>query len=199
MSKKSATLDLAGRSRVEAVFNAAGAPADLGRTIRAGIVIALSVTLVIAIMAGLTGRARAGHDDAALIERTPFSQAFTRHLSASANTSCLPASIKAALATANAACGIRVISTFRPGAHIAGTNHVSMHASCRAADFTTRDYHCAYRALAAWSGKLSVDAWRVHHIHIDDGRYARFEHGRSRRYAKRHQHRRYARRHGRRA
>ncbi len=104
----------------------------------------------------------------------------------SANTACLPYQIKAALEKANQACGITVISTHRPGARIAGTGHQSMHATCRAADFTTRNPPCVIQALADWRGKLSTDYHRVRHFHIDDGSYARFAHGGGhRRHAKR--------------
>lgn len=162
---------IADRVPVQAVFNVTGCAADLGRTARATFVVALCVALLLVAMSVLT-RARA-----------------------EVSTSCLPSSIKAALAKANAACGIRVISTFRRGARIAGTRRVSMHASCRAADFTSRDYGCVYRALASWPGKMSIDAGRAKHVHIDDGRYARFEHGRAHRYAKRTKHLRVAHRH----
>jgi hypothetical protein len=191
------------RVRVQPAFNATGAPASIGRIVRAAIVVAASVGLFVAVMAGL-GSAHAGFDDgmSLLKDRAmpTISLAIARHQAASASTACLPASIKAALATADRACGITVISTLRPGARIAGTNRPSMHASCRAADFTSRDFACAIRALANWPGKLSVDPHRVHppHLHIDDGRYARFEHGHSRRYAKRAKRQRLARHHGRR-
>jgi hypothetical protein len=117
-----------------------------------------------------------------------------------ADTTCLPANIKAALAEADAACGIRVISTLRPGARIARTNRPSKHATCHAADFTSGNYDCVYRVLANWPGKLSTDPHRVkpQHVHIDDGRYARFEHGGARRYAKRTKRLRLARHNGRR-
>lgn len=91
-------------------------------------------------------------------------------------TACLPKSIREALARVDKACGIRVISTHRPGAIIAGTNTPSMHATCRAADFTSKDYACVYQTLSGWRGKLSTD-YRIGHVHIDDGRYARFVHG----------------------
>lgn len=186
----------ADRVPVQLVFNAAGAPAGAGRIIRAMLVIAASVTLVLAMLAGLS-RARAGYADHALLSDPVISLAIARHQAASASTACLPASIKAALARAHAACGIRVISTLRPGARIAGTNHISMHASCRAADFTSANYACVYRVLAGWPGKLSIDAARMRHVHIDDGRYARFVHGGHHRYAKRHKGHRFARRAGR--
>lgn len=101
--------------------------------------------------------------------------------SRSVNTSCLPYQIKAALEKANQACGITVISAHRPGARIAGTGHMSMHATCRAADFTTRNPPCVIQALSDWRGKLSTDYHRVRHFHIDDGSYARFAHGGHRR------------------
>jgi hypothetical protein len=102
-----------------------------------------------------------------------------------ANTACLPYQIKAALEKVNQACGITVISTHRPGARIAGTGHPSMHAVCRAADFTTKNPPCVLQALADWRGKLSTDYHRVRHFHIDDGSYARFAHGGGR-HARRH-------------
>lgn len=102
------------------------------------------------------------------------------------DTSCLPYQIKAALEKANAVCGITVISAYRPGARIAGTGHVSKHASCRAADFTTKNPPCVLQALADWRGKLSTDYGRVRHFHIDDGSYARFAHGGGRKHARRH-------------
>lgn len=161
------------RVTVKAVFNTTGCTADAGRIIRALIVVCASTAFVLAILGGLT-RARA------------------------TDASCLPQSIKAALTRADAACGIEVISTFRPHAVIAGTRHASLHAVCRAADFTSHNYACVYRVLAGWRGKMSMDATRVRHVHIDDGRYARFLHGQSRRYAKRQTRIRLARGHGRR-
>lgn len=190
------------RLHVEAVFNATGRAASLGGIVRAALVVGASTALVIAIMAGL-GAARAGFDDTPRAGHFPhsfpqsLSLSYARHLAAGADTSCLPAAIKAALVNVKAACGLTVISTRRPGARIAGSKRASMHASCRAADFTSRDYGCVYRALAAWRGKLSTDARRIGHVHIDDGRYARFEHGRSRRYARAKHRRHFARHNGR--
>jgi hypothetical protein len=167
---------------VKASFNTTGARASIGRIVRAAVVVGASVALLLAVMASL-GKARAGHDD---MPRFPVTLAhgvslsMARHLAARADTTCLPGAIKAALTAANAACGITVISTRRPGARIAGTGRPSMHASCRAADFTSRDYGCVYRVLAGWPGKLSTDARRIGHVHIDDGRRARFAHGQAR-------------------
>jgi hypothetical protein len=139
---------------------------------------ALVAALVISIAA--IGRARAeAYDARPLLTMTV--QPVTRSASVpTISLRCLPASIRAALARVDQACGIKIISTHRPGAMIAGTKHPSMHATCRAADFTSRDYACVYRELADWPGKLSTDAGRIGHVHIDDGRYARFSHARAR-------------------
>ena len=109
---------------------------------------------------------------------------------------CLPQMVRSALAKVDAVCGIKVISTLRIGARISGTGHVSKHASCRAADFTSSDYSCVRRVLAGYSGAMSVDPFRAGHVHIDDGQHLRFAHGGGRkRYAKyRSVHRRYAQR-----
>ena len=102
----------------------------------------------------------------------------------STSTKCLPASIRVALVKVHAECGIKIISTFRRDALIAGTETRSMHAFCRAADFESRNYVCAYAVLTDWPGKLSMDARRIGHVHIDDGKRARFTHGSSaKRYA----------------
>ena len=104
--------------------------------------------------------------------------------------------VRNALAKADAACGITVISTLRAGARIAGSGHVSKHASCRAADFTSRNYSCVRRILADYPGAMSVDVASAGHVHIDDGQHLRFAHGGARkRYAtQRSAHRRYAQR-----
>lgn len=79
---------------------------------------------------------------------------------------CLPWSIKGALTQVRAMCGdIKVISTWRPGAHIP-TGQISLHATCEAADFTPRSCDCAYRALSGWQYGLSLDCRRMRHIHI---------------------------------
>lgn len=112
-----------------------------------------------------------------------YGEAFARG-GATASTGCLPSDIRGALARASAACGIKVISTFRPGARIAGNGQRSMHATCRAADFTTGSPACVLRVLSGWHGKLSTDYARMRHFHIDNGRQARFAHGSSRRFSK---------------
>jgi hypothetical protein len=103
---------------------------------------------------------------------------YAAHLRATVNTSCLPASIKAALSRVQAQCGgLTIISAYRASATIAGSGKPSYHASCRAADFTMRDYRCGMRALAGWGGGLSTDPHRVQHLHMDLGPYIRFAHG----------------------
>src|ERR1044072_63467 len=95
-SKVRASLD------IKAVFNATGCAADLGRIIRAAFVVGPCTALVLAPLAGLS-RAHAG-----------------------TSTACLPSAIKAALAKADAACGIKVISAHRPNARLPRTRHPPM-------------------------------------------------------------------------
>lgn len=98
-----------------------------------------------------------------------------------------------------AACpGFKAISVCRPGARVAGSGRISLHASCRAVDFQVRDYGCAQAALKGFPGGLSTDPYRVKHLHASwapGGRewHARFAHGGGHRYyAKRHHRARYA-------
>ena len=103
---------------------------------------------------------------------------YAAHLRATVSTSCLPGSIKAALARVQSQCGgLTIISAHRGGARIAGSGKPSYHSSCRAADFTMRDYKCGMRVLAGWSGGLSTDPHRVAHLHMDTGPRIRFAHG----------------------
>lgn len=103
---------------------------------------------------------------------------YAAHLRATVSTGCLPGSIKAALARVQAQCGgVTIISAHRGGARIAGSGKPSYHASCRAADFTMRNYACGIRALAGWGGGLSTDPHRVAHLHMDTGPRIRFAHG----------------------
>ena len=84
--------------------------------------------------------------------------------------------------------GFKVISGSRPGAVVAGSGRPSLHSFNKAIDITGKDYKCAYRVIAEakFRGGVSMDAWRVAHIHIsyDDvnGREmgARFQHYRPR-------------------
>ena len=91
----------------------------------------------------------------------------------SAQTSCLPGSIQRTLGQIRAKFGpVRIASTFRRGAIIAGTRRRSLHASCRAVDFHAPPGKRA--AVIAWlrsnhTGGLGVYGCRMNHIHIDNG------------------------------
>jgi hypothetical protein len=67
-----------------------------------------------------------------------------------------------------ASCGSTVISSLRPGARIAGTGHLSMHASGRAVDVRGNP-SCIYGHLQGWPGGYSVDYGSVQHVHISLG------------------------------
>jgi Peptidase M15 len=122
-----------------------------------------------------------------------------------ARTSCLPGSVKAKLAQIRAKFGpVRIVSTHRPGARIAGSGKRSYHASCRAVDFHAP--RGKYRQVVAWlkrnhSGGVGTYSCGMHHIHIDNGPRIRFHHcvnargrpvGKKRRYAKRRSKKTYA-------
>jgi uncharacterized protein YcbK (DUF882 family) len=94
-------------------------------------------------------------------------------------TRCLPASIKARLAQIRKKFGpIRIISTYRRGARIAGTGRRSKHADCRAVDFKVRNKMAVYRWLnKVHNGGLGVYHGRCSHIHIDNGHRARWNRG----------------------
>lgn len=79
----------------------------------------------------------------------------------------LPAELIAKVAQIAGACpGFHIISGFRPGAKVAGTNITSLHAVHRAADIAGGSYGCAYAQLQGWPGGASIDADRVAHIHL---------------------------------
>lgn len=69
-----------------------------------------------------------------------------------------------------------IVSAYRCGARIAGTGHVSYHASGNAIDWTTRNY----RAGIAWSranaSGLTMTYGGMSHIHSDVGRYHTYAH-----------------------
>ncbi len=97
----------------------------------------------------------------------------------------LPGPLVSKLDELRRACGMRAISTFRPGARIVGTSRISLHALHKAADIAGGDFACAYARLRGWPGGVSVDAAAVGHIHLswDPGRRewgARFLHRGSR-------------------
>jgi hypothetical protein len=75
-------------------------------------------------------------------------------------------------------CGSTIISAFRPGARIAGSGHISMHASGRAVDIKGNP-HCIYSHLEGWPGGYSVDYGSVQHVHVSLGGFedgVRFSH-----------------------
>lgn len=115
-----------------------------------------------------------------------------------ASTGCLPGSVKAKLAQIRSKFGpVRVVSTHRRGARIAGTGKRSYHASCRAVDF--HPPRGKYRQVLAYlranhSGGLGTYSCGMHHIHLDNGPRVRFHHcvnakgrpvGKKRKYASR--------------
>lgn len=81
-----------------------------------------------------------------------------------------------------AACGSRVISGVRPGARVAGTRRMSLHARGDAVDLQG-NASCMYRLVRNWPGGVSVDYHRAGHLHLSLDRYgvremhARFNHG----------------------
>lgn len=99
-------------------------------------------------------------------------------------------------------CGSSVISGYRH-TRVAGTGHMSLHASGHAVDMRGNP-GCIYAHLQGWPGGYSTDYGRVQHVHIslggrEDG--LRFAHGggRHRHYAGLHRHgHRYAHRYHRR-
>ncbi|NJM55662.1 MAG: hypothetical protein HC841_06935 [Verrucomicrobiae bacterium] len=79
-----------------------------------------------------------------------------------------------------------ILSTYRPGARIAGSGKSSLHASCRAVDFKPTRNHAK---VVAWlkanhGGGVGTYSGSMNHIHIDNGAYVRFHRGGGRSYAK---------------
>ncbi|HWV83188.1 MAG TPA: D-Ala-D-Ala carboxypeptidase family metallohydrolase [Hyphomicrobiaceae bacterium] len=93
--------------------------------------------------------------------------------SAQTSTSCLPSSVRSTLNQIRAKFGpVRIVSTFRRGAVIAGTGRRSLHASCRAVDFHAPAGKRA--AVIAWlranhKGGLGIYSCGMSHLHIDNG------------------------------
>lgn len=112
-----------------------------------------------------------------------------------------PAALQDWMRKVAAACpGFKAISVCRPGARVAGSGRISLHASCRAVDFQVRDYACAQAVLKGFPGGLSTDPYRVKHLHASwspGGREwkARFAHGGGRSYYAKRYKSRYAARH----
>ena len=95
-------------------------------------------------------------------------------------SSCLPSSLKATLNQIERRFGpVHILSTFRPGAKIAGTGRTSFHASCRAVDFKPTRNHAQ---VVAWlkanhPGGVGTYSGSMSHIHIDNGAHVRFHKG----------------------
>ncbi len=96
-----------------------------------------------------------------------------------ADPSCLPGQLRAAVGDVSARFGpVSIISTHRPGARIRG-GRPSLHASCRAVDF--KPAPGSYGKVASylrqnWSG--GVGTYSTGHIHIDVGERYRWHSGR---------------------
>jgi Peptidase M15 len=97
----------------------------------------------------------------------------TRRADPSTDRGCLPGSIKNTLAAIEGRFGaVRVISTLRPGARIAGTSHMSLHATCRAVDFhpPAGKYNEVLAYLRAnWKGGIGTYSGQSNHLHVDVG------------------------------
>lgn len=93
-----------------------------------------------------------------------------------ASRSCLPASVKAELRKLEKKFGkVRIISTYRKNARVKKTGRRSKHASCRAVDFKIRNKKAAWKYIRrTWKGGAGVYYGRLNHIHIDNGRRARW-------------------------
>lgn len=118
-----------------------------------------------------------------MLSAVPFVNVFTTQAQAagaSTRTGCLPGIIKSRLHQIRKKFGkIRVVSTHRPGARIAGSGKRSYHASCRAVDF--HPPRGKYRAVVNWlkkvhKGGVGTYSCGMHHIHLDNGPRVRFHH-----------------------
>lgn len=79
----------------------------------------------------------------------------------------LPAPLVSKVQEIQAACGSKVVSTFRAGAHTP-SGHLSNHARRKAADLQGNP-ECIKRHLASWPGGQSYDYWSAPggpHIHV---------------------------------
>jgi hypothetical protein len=95
-----------------------------------------------------------------------------------AGTRCLPGALKSRLDQIRAQFGpVRIVSTYRRGARIAGSGKRSFHASCRAVDFVPP--RGKYGQVANWlkqvhGGGVGTYSCGMHHIHLDNGPRIRF-------------------------
>ena len=92
---------------------------------------------------------------------------------------CLPSDLESKLSQIRSNFGpIKVVSTHRPGATIAGSGKPSYHRWCRAVDFNPPPGK--YGAVVAWlhaNHSGGVGTYSSGHIHIDNGPTVRFSHG----------------------
>ena len=93
-------------------------------------------------------------------------------------TKCLPGSLKTKLSQVRKRFGkVRIVSTYRKNATIKNTGRRSWHASCRAVDFNVprKNYWKAARWLRAnHKGGVGTYSGKFNHLHIDNGRRARW-------------------------
>ena len=129
-----------------------------------------------------------------------------RHRGTGTSLNDLIAALRTKVSEIISGCGSRLVSGYRPGAHVAGSGRLSLHSTypARAADLSGNP-SCIYSHLHGWAGGYSIDYGRVRHVHLSysppgsgelAGRewHARFAHyagGHHRGYAH-HHHRRYA-------
>ena len=101
----------------------------------------------------------------------------------STSEGCLPNQLKNALSYLRKNYGkVTIISSYRKGARIAGTNHESKHARCQAVDFYVQNQEKARQWL--WKQPLEVIAYNTrqfHHLHIAIGNYKGWKTDRKRR------------------
>ncbi len=96
------------------------------------------------------------------------------------STNCLPGTLKRQVNKLESRFGrIRIISTFRRGARIAGSGRRSRHASCAAIDFKAAKGQ--HSRVVRWlrsnhRGGLGTYSCAMHHIHIDNGPRLRWHH-----------------------
>lgn len=101
--------------------------------------------------------------------------------SASAQSAgCLPGTLKSKLNEIRSKFGpVKIVSTHRRGARIAGSGRPSYHASCRAVDFhPPKGKHSQVVAYLkkTHSGGVGTYSCGMNHIHLDNGPRVRFHH-----------------------
>lgn len=105
-----------------------------------------------------------------------ISAAEAKQRQASTNRSCLTYDTRALLEQAEAHFGVtfKLVSTCRPGARIAGTNHISEHAHGRAVDLMV-PRRISKQAVVRWFYAHAKGVTMVYrsmaHVHFDTGPY----------------------------